>query len=75
MKAYGTMKDSFIIIDIGTRWRGVLSFKLLPLYPRRKSHEYPLDRGWMDSRVDLDVTKKRTISCRTLKIELWSSSP
>jgi hypothetical protein len=31
-------------LDLGTSWRLVVSFTLLPLYPRRKSRRYPLDR-------------------------------
>jgi hypothetical protein len=32
------------ILDLGTRWRGVISFPLRPLYPQGKSPCYPLDR-------------------------------
>jgi hypothetical protein len=31
-------------LDLVTRWRGVVSFTPLPLYPRGKSPRYPLDR-------------------------------
>jgi hypothetical protein len=31
-------------LDLGTSWRWVVSFKARPLYPRRKSLRYPLDR-------------------------------
>jgi hypothetical protein len=31
-------------LDLGTSWRWVISFTPLPLNPRGKSHQYPLDR-------------------------------
>jgi hypothetical protein len=31
-------------LDLGSSWRWVVGFTLLPLYPRGKSHLYPLDR-------------------------------
>jgi hypothetical protein len=32
-------------LDLGTRWRWVISFTPLPRYPRGKSPRYTLDRG------------------------------
>jgi hypothetical protein len=32
------------ILDLGTRWRRVVSFRRRPLYPQGKSPWYPLDR-------------------------------
>jgi hypothetical protein len=32
------------ILDLGTRWRWVVSFTLLPVYPQGKSYMFPLDR-------------------------------
>jgi len=32
------------IFNLGTRWRGVVTFTLRPLYPRCKSPWYPLGR-------------------------------
>jgi hypothetical protein len=32
------------ILDVGTRWWGVVSFTPQPLYPQGKSSWYPLDR-------------------------------
>jgi hypothetical protein len=32
------------ILDLGTRWRCVVSFTLRPLFPQGKSSWYPLDR-------------------------------
>jgi hypothetical protein len=42
MKTY--RKYSSIFLDLGTRWRWVVSFKHHPLYPRGKSRRYPLYR-------------------------------
>jgi hypothetical protein len=36
---------SSIFLDLNTRWRWVVSFKPLSLYPRGKSTRYPLDGG------------------------------
>jgi hypothetical protein len=45
MKAYlGSGDIAPRIIDLGTRWRWMVSFTLLPLYPQGKSPCYPLDR-------------------------------
>jgi hypothetical protein len=33
------------ILELGTRWRLVVSFTPRPLYPQRKSPWYPLDMG------------------------------
>jgi hypothetical protein len=40
----GKMRYSYIILDLCTRWRWVVAFTLLPLYPRREIPRYPLDR-------------------------------
>jgi hypothetical protein len=40
----GEWRYSSIILDLGTGWRRVVSFKHGLLYPRRKSLRYPLDR-------------------------------
>jgi hypothetical protein len=37
---------SSIILDLGSRWRWVISFTPWPLYPQGKSPRYPLDR-WL----------------------------
>jgi hypothetical protein len=34
----------YSVLDLGTRWRQVISFTLRPLYPQRKSLWCPLDR-------------------------------
>jgi hypothetical protein len=52
-----TMKDwrcSSTIIDLDTRCRWVVSFKPRPIYPRRDSPRYPLDRrlGGPESRSE-----------------------
>jgi hypothetical protein len=45
MKAYWRSGDiAPRIIDLGTRWRWVVSFTPWPLYPQGKSPPYPLDR-------------------------------
>jgi hypothetical protein len=43
MKTY-EWRYSSTILDLGTRWRRVVSFTPMPLYHRGKSPRYPLDR-------------------------------
>jgi hypothetical protein len=46
MKAYwGSGCIAPLILELGTRWRWVVSFTPRPLYPQGKSPWYPLDRG------------------------------
>jgi hypothetical protein len=49
------------ILDLGTRWRWVVSFTTRPLYPQEKSLCFPLDRGWVGPRAVLDAVVKRKI--------------
>jgi hypothetical protein len=45
MKAYrGNEGIAPRILDLGTRWRWVVSFTVRPLYPQGKNPWYPLDR-------------------------------
>jgi hypothetical protein len=52
---------SFIILDVGTRWRWVVSFTPQLLYPRGKSPQYPLDKR-------LGGPQSRSRFCRMEKI-------
>jgi hypothetical protein len=40
----GEWRYSSTFLNLSTRWRWVVSFTPLPLYPRGKSPRYPLDR-------------------------------
>jgi hypothetical protein len=40
----GEWRSSSIVLDLGTSWRWVASFRLGPLYPQRKNTLRPLDR-------------------------------
>jgi hypothetical protein len=44
MKTYGKWRYSSIILNLGTRWRWVVSLTPLPLYPRGWGPRYSLDR-------------------------------
>jgi hypothetical protein len=48
-------------LDLGTRWRWVVSFTSRPLYPREKTPPPGTHwiGGWMDPRAGLDDLKKR----------------
>jgi hypothetical protein len=53
---------SFIILDLGTRWKWVVSFTPRPLYPRGNC---PPPRthwigGWVCPKIGLDTVEKRT---------------
>jgi hypothetical protein len=41
----GELRYSCIILDLGIRWRSMISFTPLPLYPQGKSPRYPLHDG------------------------------
>jgi hypothetical protein len=44
MKTYGERRYSTTILDLGTRWRWVVSFTPRPLYSRGKSPRYSFNR-------------------------------
>jgi hypothetical protein len=44
MKAYREWRYSSTILDLGSRWKLVVSFTSRPLYSRGNSYGYPLDR-------------------------------
>jgi hypothetical protein len=57
----GEWKYSSTIIDLGTRWRWVVSFTALPLYPRENSPGTHWIGGWVSPRDGLDAAEKRKI--------------
>jgi hypothetical protein len=70
----GEWRYTSTILDLGTRWRLVVSFKPRPLlYPRGKSPLYPLDRrlGGPQSRSGRCEDEK---NLAVLGIEPWPSS-
>jgi hypothetical protein len=50
------------ILDLGTRWRWVVSFTARPLYPPEKETLVPMMRGWVGPRAGLDAVVRRKIS-------------
>jgi hypothetical protein len=56
----GKWRYSSTILDLSTRWRLVVSFTPLPLYFRRKSPHYPIERR-------LGGPKSRSGSCEEEK--------
>jgi hypothetical protein len=70
MKRYmGEWRYSSTVLDIGTRWRWVVSFTPRPLYPRGNPPPPFLGThwigGWVCLRAGLDHVEKRTIlQCR-----------
>jgi hypothetical protein len=74
MKAYwGSGGIAPRILDLGTRWRWVVSFTRRPLYPHGNSPRYPLDRrlGGSESREPV-VKRKIPRPCRSSS--LWPSA-
>jgi hypothetical protein len=57
------------ILNLGTRWRWVVSFTPRPLYPQGKSPQYPLDRrlGGLQSRSGRGVKEKNSQSLPVLE--------
>jgi hypothetical protein len=48
------------ILDLGTRWRWVVSFTLQPLYPQGKGPWYPFDRRWVSHYTHTDPYLSKT---------------
>jgi hypothetical protein len=62
MKAYwGSGGVAPRILDLGTRWRWVVSFTPQPLYPQGKSPGTHWIGGWVGPRAVLDAVVKRKI--------------
>jgi hypothetical protein len=49
------------ILDIGTRWRWVVSFRPRPLYPRERAPGTHWIGGWVGPKAVLDTVMKRKI--------------
>jgi hypothetical protein len=49
------------ILDLGTRWRWVVSFTPRPLYPRERAPSTHWIGGWVGPRAGLDAEVKRKI--------------
>jgi hypothetical protein len=49
------------LLDLGTRWKWVVSFTSQPLYPQRKSPGTHWIGGWVGPRAVLDMVVKRKI--------------
>jgi hypothetical protein len=62
----GKWRYSSTILDLGIRWRRVVSFTPRSLYSQRKIPKYPLDRRLCGPQTGLDAVEKRKISylCR-----------
>jgi hypothetical protein len=62
---------SCTILDIGTRWRFVISFTPQPIYPRKRTSSTHWIAGWVGSTAGLDTAEKRKIlACRKLNLGL-----
>jgi hypothetical protein len=58
----GEWRYSSTFLDLGTRWRWVVSFTHLPLYPRgERAPGTHWIKGWVGPIVGLDAVKKRKI--------------
>jgi hypothetical protein len=56
-----------LILNLGSRWRWVVSFMPQPLYPYGKNSRYPLHGIWVGPRASLDIFEKGKISCLNLE--------
>jgi hypothetical protein len=62
MKAYwGSEGIALRILDLGTKWKFVVSFTPRPLYPQGRSPRYQFDRRLGGPRAVLDAAVKRKI--------------
>jgi hypothetical protein len=57
----GEWMYSSTILDLGTRWRSVVSFTPQPLYPWEIVASTHCIGGWVGPRTGLDVVEKRNI--------------
>jgi hypothetical protein len=55
----GEWRYSSTILDLGTRWKCVVSIKTRPLYPREKSPDSHWIGGCVGSRAGLHAMEKR----------------
>jgi hypothetical protein len=56
-----------LILDLGTTWKWLVSFTLLPLYTGRNGSSYPSGIGWVDTSAGLDVSEQGRICFLCLK--------
>jgi hypothetical protein len=64
----GEWRCSFIILDVGTGWRWVVSFTSLPLYPPGESPRTHCIGGWAGPRAGLKAVEKRNVDWVTITI-------
>jgi hypothetical protein len=64
MKTCGEQRDmhSSLILDIGTRWKWIVSLTHWMLYSRVNSCQYPLIEGWFGFRAILNAMEKTEIT-------------
>jgi hypothetical protein len=83
MKTCGEWKYSSTIIDLGTRWKWVVSFMPLPLYPWGNNPQYPLDRrlvrpkSWSElygEEKNLALSRNRTLAVECMQEWRYSST-
>jgi hypothetical protein len=65
----GEWRYSATILDLGTRWRWVISFTPLPLYPRGISPRTHCMGSWVGPRAGLDVVGEMLKCCHWLIYE------
>jgi hypothetical protein len=59
MKTYGKRSYSSSVLDLGIRWRRVVSSMLRTFYPEERAPGTHWIRGWVGSRAGLDTVEKR----------------
>jgi hypothetical protein len=70
----GEWRYGSIILELGTRWRWVVSFAGLPLYPSGRDPSVHWIGGWVGSRAGV-VEKRKILHCRESNAGLSSSNP
>jgi hypothetical protein len=61
IRMYGEWSYSSIILELGIRWRRVVSFTPLPLYPGERARGTDFTGGWVGPRAGLGVMEKKNL--------------
>jgi hypothetical protein len=65
----GEWKYSSTFHYLGSRWRCVVSYRALPLYPAERDPRTDWIGDWVGPIVGLDAVKRKILHCRELKPE------
>jgi hypothetical protein len=67
LNVWGNEGISPRILNLGTKWRLVIVFRLQPIYTRGKSFQYPVERRLGGPEIQPYFTQWRREKCLSLK--------